>query len=352
MLKYTELKTVHLEITTRCNARCPQCRRNLFGGVRNPYLPDAELSLSDLAAILPITLLKQLNRIILCGNYGDAILARDCLSIVQFLKSSNPAIRIEIPTNGGHRDPGWWEQLAHTGARCKFGIDGLADSNHLYRRGTSWESIMDNVNAFIQAGGHAEWNFIVFKHNEHQVEDARSLCTVMGFKRFNLKATPRFFRNGVLYDSSPVMDRLGAIEYHIYAPTNPRFRNAAVQAISRHVTSIEDYALYLATTPIICKALEGNSLYITAEGFVVPCCWLGAFYKRSGDGADDVKSILESHGQGLAAINSKFHTVQEILESAIFQALVPSGDGRKHELKTCSLMCGMCAPHDAQQVPQ
>jgi len=211
---------------------------------------------------------------------------------------------------------------------------------------------MENVKAFIQAGGRAEWNFIVFRHNEHQVEDARSLSAVLGFERFNLKATPRFFRNGVLYDSSPVMDRRGAIEYNIYAPTNPRFRNAAVQALSRDTSSNEDYDSYLATTPITCKALKGSSIYISAEGFVLPCCWLGAFYKRSGDGADEVKSLVEAHGQGLKAINAKFHTVQEILESAMFQALVPYGNRpeRKARLRTCSLMCGACAPHDAQQV--
>jgi MoaA/NifB/PqqE/SkfB family radical SAM enzyme len=354
MLKYSELTTIQLEITTRCNARCPQCRRNLFGGERNPYLPDAEFSLSALTALLPITLLKQLNRIVLCGNYGDAMLAHDCLSIVQHFKSVNPVIEVEIATNGSYRDPGWWERLAQAGALCRFGIDGLADTNHLYRRGTSWERIMQNVKAFIRAGGRAEWNYIVFKHNEHQVEDARYLSTALGFECFNLKATPRFFRNGVLYDSSPVMDRRGAIEYHIYPPTNPRFRNAAVQALSRAISSKEDYDSYLATTSIICKALKWSSIYINAEGFVVPCGWLGAFYRRSRDGADDVKSSLEAHGQGLEAINGKFHTVQEILETPVFQALVPSGDrsNRKARLRTCSLMCGACAPYDAQRVIQ
>jgi MoaA/NifB/PqqE/SkfB family radical SAM enzyme len=211
---------------------------------------------------------------------------------------------------------------------------------------------MQNVKAFIQAGGRAEWNFIVFKHNEHQVEDARSLCRVLGFERFNLKATPRFFRNGVLYDSSPVMDRRGVIEYHIHAPTTPRFRNAAVQVLSRDIASNEDYESYLATTPISCKALKWSSIYISAEGFVVPCGWLGAFYKRSGDREHEVRSFLRAHGQALEAINAKFHAVREIFESALFQALLPS-DNRSEpraRLPTCSLMCGACAPYDAQRV--
>ncbi len=350
MLKYTELKTDQLELTTRCNARCPQCRRNVFGGKQNPHLPEAELSLSDIKAIMPLTMLKGLKTILLCGNYGDAILARDCLAIVQHFKTISPAIEVDIPTNGSHRDAGWWERLAQTGARCKFGIDGLADTNHLYRRGTSWNHIMQNVKAFIHAGGRAEWNFIVFKHNEHQVEDARSLSTDLGFERFNIKATPRFYRDGILSESSPVMDRLGRIEYYLHAPTNPRFRNAAVQSLSSRIHSTEDYELYLAATPITCKALKWNSIYVSAEGFVLPCCWLGAFYKRSGEGATEIKALMEAQGKELKALSTKHHTLHEILESAIFQALLPEGGESNRRLRTCSLMCGACDPNTAQRV--
>ena len=130
------------------------------------------------------------------------------------LKGINPGIRIDIPTNGNHRGPRWWGQFGQTGARCTFGIDELADTNHLYRRGTSWKAILENVRAFIQTGGHAEWDFI-FKHNEHQLDEARSLSKTLGFERFNLKATARLFRKGVFHETSPVMDSGGTIEYQI-----------------------------------------------------------------------------------------------------------------------------------------
>jgi hypothetical protein len=52
---------------------------------------------------------------------------------------------------------------------------------------------MRNVDAFIAAGGNAEWDFLVFRHNEHQVDAARALALGMGFTLFNAKATSRFF---------------------------------------------------------------------------------------------------------------------------------------------------------------
>ena len=52
---------------------------------------------------------------------------------------------------------------------------------------------MTNVKSFIQAGGEAHWEFLVFKHNEHQVEEARNLAREMGFKEFYLKKRRRAF---------------------------------------------------------------------------------------------------------------------------------------------------------------
>ena len=42
LLAFEELKMVHLELTDKCNARCPQCARNDCGGPVNPTLPQVE----------------------------------------------------------------------------------------------------------------------------------------------------------------------------------------------------------------------------------------------------------------------------------------------------------------------
>lgn len=38
MFNFQDLKQVHLEITTRCQASCPMCSRNYHGGLDNPNL--------------------------------------------------------------------------------------------------------------------------------------------------------------------------------------------------------------------------------------------------------------------------------------------------------------------------
>ena len=81
-------------------------------------------------------------------------------------------------TNGGARKPDYWRSLAETAGdkmHVVFGIDGLADTNHLYRRHVQWDKLIENAQAFIGAGGKAKWQFIKFPWNKHQVEQAKEL---------------------------------------------------------------------------------------------------------------------------------------------------------------------------------
>ncbi len=169
LYRYDELRIVHLELTHRCNAACPMCARNIHGGAVNPDMPLSELTQADVEAILRPDFIAQLKRIYACGNYGDPIVARDSLDVFRYLRRHGPGLHLDLHTNGSARRPEWWRELAailKSGPHyLRFGIDGLEDSNHLYRRGTDWKTIMRAAEAFIGAGGRAEWDFLVFRHN-------------------------------------------------------------------------------------------------------------------------------------------------------------------------------------------
>jgi len=103
-----------------------------------------------------------------------------------------------METNGGARSEKWWKELAELGQgrpmTVRFSIDGLADTNVLYRINTEFDRIMSNARAFIDAGGEAQWKYIIFDHNQHQVEQARDLARDMGFRKFTTVVSNRFFR--------------------------------------------------------------------------------------------------------------------------------------------------------------
>ena len=79
--------------------------------------------------------------------------------------------------------------------KIDFGIDGLEDTNHLYRRGVSFEKAINNAQAFIKTGGKAQWNYIVYKHNEHQIGQAKLLSEIIGFDKILFRGTGRFLNH-------------------------------------------------------------------------------------------------------------------------------------------------------------
>ena len=69
-----------------------------------------------------------------------------------------------------------------------FSIDGLEDTNHIYRKNSNWASIMKAVEIITsvpkQHRPYLEWKYLVFPYNEHQVDEARTLAKNIGFDQF------------------------------------------------------------------------------------------------------------------------------------------------------------------------
>lgn len=355
MYRYHEIRQLHLEITTACNASCPLCLRNVLGGKVNPVLPEAELTLADVQAIFSDSFIRQLELMYLCGNYGDPMVARETLEVLERFRETNPRIRLGIHTNGSGRSPEWWARLARVVDYCRFGIDGLEDTNYLYRRGTRWGKIMESATAFIAAGGRAEWDFIVFRHNEHQVEAARELSRRLGFASFFTKNTYRFFDpvTGRRVDRVAILDRDGNCEDFVEEPVGSGFQNESLVRLGREIDSRESYQAYLDRTRITCKVDQGRKLYVSAEGLAFPCCWTANLYPwyqpRSCHG---VWQLLDRLPEGKKSIEAKRIPLQEIVEGPFFQQLIPGSWQQPSlaagKLEVCSRTCGTFDLYAAQ----
>ena len=314
------------------------CPRNQSGGADNPLLIGAELTLDAIRTLLPKNLLQGVHEVLACGNYGDPIVCRDLLPIVVYLREFG--CRLSMNTNGSLRDPMWWSQLGsllnRPGDRIKFGIDGLADTNATYRRYTSFDKIIANAQSFIAAGGVAEWEFIVFRHNEHQIEEAREMAAHLGFSVFRLKRTGRFYDPKLrrVREQHPVLNRDGSLAYVIEPPIDPQYRNDATMRQRDLIEKYGSFAAYLDTTEITCKVVEQGSVYISARGLVFPCCWTAQIY----DDMPDVLRLLET----CDSINGLLVPITEIVRGEFFQRIAQGwgttcAGGR---LGICARICG------------
>jgi MoaA/NifB/PqqE/SkfB family radical SAM enzyme len=287
MLKLKDIRRVHIELTTRCNARCPMCMRNYRGTDYNSGYPLCELSLADFKHILTPEILAQIiapeepiNGLVpkyhgfkgvqFNGNLGDFGSARDGAEIVQYLVEHN--VPVKINTNGSVRSADWWAKMALPGVEIGFAIDGLADTHSLYRQDTDWDRIIEHATAFIKAGGRAVWRFVPFEHNKHQESKCRQLAREIGFVEFENIYDGR--------DNGPVYTRDGEFSHHIgvLPPGNPP---PIAALLENHITWYDAKTFkHHKDTPelnIMCMHKQNKEIYIAADGSVYPCCFLG-FY--------------------------------------------------------------------------
>ena len=351
LYRYEDIRIIHLELTHRCNAACPMCARNIHGGAVNPDMPLSEMSLADIKAILLPDFIARLKRIYACGNYGDPIVARECIEVFRYLREHGPDLNLCLHTNGSARRPQWWRELAEIMQQgphyLRFGIDGLEDTNHLYRRGTDWKTVMRSAEAFIEAGGRAEWDFLVFKHNEHQVETARQLAQDMGFKEFFVRKTGRFLGSGELetMDRFDVLDKKGQFEYWLEQPANPEYQNPAFSNLEQVKERYSEYQTYLDQVEINCKVAGAKGkMYLSAQGYALPCCWLGAVFSESSTTERrQFAEMIQQYG-GSTALDARLNGLKGVIEGPLFQQAIPQSwdcnsiaDGK---LAICARTCG------------
>ena len=90
MFDFNLIHEYQLEITTYCNAACPQCPRNIQGGRVNPYLPLVHLDRTVIDAAFTVDHCQNLKQIFFCGSYGDPIMHPEFLDILQDFRNKNP----------------------------------------------------------------------------------------------------------------------------------------------------------------------------------------------------------------------------------------------------------------------
>lgn len=323
-----------IEPTSYCNARCPQCMRESRNGDYS-FFNQIHLGKDFFEIYFPKDVAKELKIVSFSGNLGEPAMNKNLLEILQWFRNQNPHIFLEIYTNGSVQQPQWWENLGRlvgNNGNVIFAIDGLEDTNHIYRIGVKWQQLIDNAVSYIGTGATSTWQFIPFKHNQHQIEEARQLSKQLGFNNFKIKISHR--------------DLLGQpqnIKTRIEPPDDPRYQH---DGFKLDFNAIEKTEYYLNSVQIKCYAIEERNLYISADGLVFPCCHTASIFLLSDD-------LLPENYNWIRAAKKDFdkkeislysNSLDDILKSNTFNKIKDSwqlnmAQGRN---PICAAVCGKC----------
>ncbi|MDB4335238.1 radical SAM protein [bacterium] len=338
---------IHVELTDKCNAQCPGCVRSHAGGKLNPIIKNQQLGLDFFKNSLGIDFCSNVKHWDFCGTKGDAVSNSELLDILKFLLDCNENVTIKLHTNGGLRNTKWFTQLGNLfnnrNCVCVFALDGLEDTNHIYRKNVKWKKLWGNIIAYNKTGANTRANFLKFKHNEHQVQEIEQLCKRYKI-RLKIKSPYGFKENNNTIETMPVHNPDGTFAYSIFPNTEyvkgRKVKDPKIIDTNFYIQGKYDKTQFLQEleniSDVNCKISEGTTanLYIDSDGALLPCCWIASALNM---GDRQMTSLI---GKREDLIPSESNSIQNILESTYLSKTLKKGI--KGKLNTKEKYCITC----------
>ena len=299
------MPSFHIEPTSKCTLECPLCDRTWFYEKFKKRLLH-EINIKNL-----VNFVGPNAEVFMCGNNGDPIYHSKFHELCQKLKDNN--CRITITTNGSSKTKTWWQKLNDIlgkDDKIIFAIDGLEDTNHLYRKNAKWKTIMNAIDVLQTRKCKINWKFLVFKHNQHQIYEAKKLSDKLNFDNFQLEQSDRWLGKQDLMPDREYVDNY--------------YKHQKEVLINKEYTA--DMKPYCLT-----NNLPSNDLYIDAEGDFYPCCWIGTYRYK-------FKNIFSPKQN---KFNIKDNTIDGILENTEVKKFFESTKQFTSAHECCKIQCGV-----------
>ncbi|MBM3251211.1 MAG: radical SAM protein [Candidatus Omnitrophica bacterium] len=171
-----------IEPGNACNLNCPLCPT----GRREEGLEKGFMEFCLFKKIF-----DDLEDYLSCINlysWGEPLLNKDLIKMITYAKDINKGIRITTSTNLNITNKEMLKGLVVSGIdEIIVSCDGASEASYSkYRVGGDFKLVMDNLRYLAQtktafkAKTAVIWNFLVFRHNEHEIEMARKTAQAIG----------------------------------------------------------------------------------------------------------------------------------------------------------------------------
>lgn len=162
-----------IDAAVGCTLACPACRRQWH---KTRGLPPNEngknMCLFEIQALNNFYTCFQIN-----GQISDPVMNPDLDVILRCIRNRT-SCNIHTAATPKWLGEDHYRKLfaANTNIKWIFGIDGLPKDSHQYRVGQDGEKLFNMMLIAKEMGLDTCWQYIVFKYNENDVEEARELA--------------------------------------------------------------------------------------------------------------------------------------------------------------------------------
>ena len=178
------------------------------------------------------------------------------------------------------------------------------------------DKVFANAKTFIENGGNAEWKWIGFDYNDHQLEDAKRMSKEMGFSAFIYKNTR--VRHSIIRQAMGLQD----LDKGVTATSknvNSTISKDIVKQAQKEIASVKDFA---NESVIKCRFRREKNYGFQVEhsGRIYQCCHLPGYYNYQQPGSKIYKEYEYYTNKYSSNWNSlDEHNIMDILNHQYFQ---------------------------------
>lgn len=343
------IQKIELEITSDCNAACPGCARTQ----KRDILDVVDFSLDDLKRILPTKKHIDGKDIRLCGVLGDPMIHPQVVGITEYLLSNGGIVTIS--TNTGVGTKSMWHDLGllskeyHKNFILQACIDGHRETNHIYRVNTKFNVIERNLDVFAEnsykGGWHKnKWTFIVFDHNEGEIEAAKAHAEKVGLKFFIRTGMRNSYYNWVAEIGKKNEKQKKVITT---SGNKEHARRDEVYKLDKLIQENKIDNDIIKT--ISCKYVHEGEIFISSKQDMWPCCylWDSAFKNK-----ENILGKLSEYQPGWNSL--KTNSIEQIMQHPYYEKVLEESWNPEHNkhLNRCIRTCAYNKAYHNVQVEQ
>lgn len=312
---------VSVEITTKCNAKCPQCKRT----INSDTLPLFDVDFDSFKKWFPVDSISNIATFLFSGNHCDAPSNKHLIPIIEYIIENSEA-SIAIETNGSLQNEDWWFELGMLcGSRLTvtFDVDGINQDMHSrYRINTNLKKILSNMESLSYTRANINVFTVIFKHNQEYLTQIQDMCKEYGARSFEYVQSNRFRDNN---EKQYSLDQVIATD----TITNNNSRAKFFQ--DKDISRIE------------CYWEKDKKLFIGASGHVYPCCHIASIaegsnlyhYGETRNLHEDFKSVLTEN------VCLHNNTLEKIINNDFYLNKIKENHLTKNNAeKQCKSFCG------------